>query len=153
MYFQSNLIISTNSETNTFKNITLKNKTISNRGGSRVPAKSKAEVLTTIVTSRTLLTKVGMSSIIYFAELLDTPSKIKLHKNINCNITKQKKNAIRESLILISFSVKYIIVLIKIYFGFIITIIFIYYSTIVRSDILKAKFFLRFWQFCNTVHS
>ena len=91
MYCQSNLIISTNSETKTFKNITLKNKTISNRGGSRVPAKSKAEVLATIVTSRTLLTKVGMSSIIYFAELLDTPSKIKLHKNITCNITKQKK--------------------------------------------------------------
>ena len=38
---QSNPIISANSKTKTFKNITLENKTLSNRGGSRAPVTCK----------------------------------------------------------------------------------------------------------------
>ena len=106
VHCQSNPIISTNPETKTFKNITQENKTLSNRGGSRAPAASKTEVLAISLISKKLLTRIGKSSIIDVAGLLDTPSKIKLPKYINRNITKQKNNAIRESLILISFSVK-----------------------------------------------
>ena len=79
---------------------------LSNRGGSRAPASSKTEVLATLVISIKLLTKILKSSITYVVGSLDTPSKIKLPKYINRNITQQKNNAIRESLILISFSVK-----------------------------------------------
>ena len=106
MHCQSNLIISANSETKSFKNMSLKSNTLSNRGGSRAPATSKTEVLATLVISRNLLIKVGESSIIDVAGLQDTPMKIKLPQNINHNITQQKNNAIRERLILISFSVK-----------------------------------------------
>ena len=47
VHCQSNPVISANSETKTSKNITLENKTLSNRGGSRAPATSKTEVLVT----------------------------------------------------------------------------------------------------------
>ena len=106
VHCQSNPIIRSNSETTNFKNVTLKCKTLGNRGRSTAPATSKTEVLATIVISRRFLTKVGKSSIIDVAGLIDTPSKIKLSKSINRNIRKQKINAIRENLILISFSVK-----------------------------------------------
>ena len=106
MHCKSNPIISANSETKTFKNIALENKTLNNRGGSRTPATSKMEVLATSVISKKLLTKIEKSSITDVAGLLDTPSKIKLPKYIDCNIAKQKNNTIRESLILISFSIK-----------------------------------------------
>ena len=106
MHCQSNPIISTNSEFRTFKNITLENKTLSKRGRSIAPATPKTEVLATLVFSKKLLTKIEKSSITDVAGLLDTPSKIKLPKYINPNITKRKNNVIRESMILISFSVK-----------------------------------------------
>ena len=106
MHCQSNSIISAYSETKTFKNIILKNKTLSNRDGSRSPATSKTEVLAKLVISKKLLTKAGKSSITDVAEFLDTPSKVKLPKKINRNMIKEKKMASRESLILISFSVK-----------------------------------------------
>ena len=106
MHCQSNPIISASSEIKALKNITLKNNTLSNKGRYRAPAKSKTEILVTLLISKKLLTKVGKSSIIDIAGPLDTYSQIKLPKNINRDITKQKSNAIRESLILIPFSVK-----------------------------------------------
>ena len=106
VYYQSNPIISANWDTKTFKNVTLKNKILSSRSRSEAPATSKTEVLVTLVISKKLLTKIRKSSITDVAGLLDTASKIKLPKKINRNITKQKNNAIKESLILISFSVK-----------------------------------------------
>ena len=90
VHCQSNLIVSTNSETKIFKNITLKNKTWSNRGWSTATAKSKMEVLATSVISKKLLTKGGNSSITDVAGLLDTLSKLKLTKNVSLNIAKQK---------------------------------------------------------------
>ena len=114
------------------------------------PPQHLRQVLATLLISRKLLTKVGKTSIIDFAGLLDIPSKIKLPKDI----TKPKMNAIRESLILIFFL--HIItpqVSIKLYYGFTITIILINFFTIIRPGILKANFFLRFFQFCNTVRS
>ena len=91
VHYQSNPIINANSETKTFQNRTLENKTLSNRGGSRAPATSKTEVLATLAIRKKLLTKIGTSSITDAVGLLDTPSKIKLPKYINRNITKQKK--------------------------------------------------------------
>ena len=105
MHCQSNPIINTNLETKTFKNITLENKTLSKRDISRVPVIPKMEVLATVVMSKKLLTKIERSSITDVAGLLDTPSKIKSPKYTDPNMTKQKNNAIRESLIVISFSV------------------------------------------------
>ena len=64
------------------------------------------EVLATLVFSKKLLAKIENNFITDVAVLLETPSKIKLPKYINPNITKQKNNAIRESMILIPFSVK-----------------------------------------------
>ena len=89
-----------------------------------------------------LLTKVRKSPITDVAGLLDTPSKIKLPKNINRNITKQKKlGNQRKPDFNFFLRKKKVKMSIKIYFGLIITIIFIYYYIIIRVDILKTKFF------------
>ena len=77
--------------------MTLENKTLSNRNGSRAPATSKTEVRATLVISKKLLTKTGKSSITDVAGLLTTPSKIELSKYINRNMTKQKNNAIEKA--------------------------------------------------------
>ena len=80
--------------------------TLSNRGGYGALSTFKTEFLATLVISKTLLTKFKKSFITDVAGLLDTSLKTKLPKSINRNITKEEKSTIRESLILISFSVK-----------------------------------------------